>query len=90
VRSFLSPHQAYRTTVNHWLRHCPTWQFVAVPATATVCGVMLGEVLAQWLWRHHFDLSVPLGSAVGCALGSTIIAVWHRQYQRWSVRPPRR
>ncbi len=70
--------------MNDWLRRCPAWQFVLVWDSVMVAGVLLGEVVAQWLWRHHFDLGILLGSAVGSAIGSTIIAVWYRQNQQWS------
>lgn len=77
--------------MNDWLRRCPVWQFVLAWDAVAVLGVLLGGILVQWLWRHHLDLSVLAGSAVGCALASTIVAIWYRHYHRpggREVRPP--
>jgi hypothetical protein len=65
--------------VGAWLSRRPTWQFVLVWAGATAAVGLIGASLYQSLWRHHFDLAVPVASAVGAATGASILAFGYRQ-----------
>jgi hypothetical protein len=65
--------------VGAWLSRRSTWQFVLVWAGAAAAVGFIGVSLYHWLWRHHFDLALPVSAAVGAATAVSILAFWHRQ-----------
>lgn len=67
--------------MSDWLRRRPTWQFALTWDGIAVLAALATGMAVQGLWGHHLDLSSLLGSAAGCALGSTVMAVWYRQSQ---------
>lgn len=72
-----------------WLKRSSTWQFVLLSDGVMVLAVLIGVSAGQWLGHHHLDPSALLGSAVGSALGTTIIAIGYRQNQKYSTKARR-
>jgi hypothetical protein len=75
--------------VSDWLKRSPTWQFVLVWDAVIVVAMLIGASAAQWLGHHHFDPSALLGTAVGGALGTTIVAIGYRQSEKYSTKARR-
>jgi hypothetical protein len=75
--------------VSGWLKRSPTWQFVLLFDGVMVLAVVIGTSAGQWLWHRHLDPSALLGAAVGSAIGTTILAIGHRQNQKHSTEARR-
>jgi NhaP-type Na+/H+ or K+/H+ antiporter len=69
--------------VAHWQQERRSTLAYALFTGGTVfLATMAVGAAAQWLWHRHLDLSTLVGAAVGCTLGVTIMAVWHRVNQQ--------
>jgi NhaP-type Na+/H+ and K+/H+ antiporter len=67
--------------MSRWLRQCSAWQFVLCCGGTVFLASLAAGAAAQWMWRGHLDFSSLLGTAIGCTLGASIIALWHRVHQ---------
>ena len=67
--------------MSSWLRRCSTWQFVLCYGGIVFLATLAAGAAVQWLWHGHLDSSSLLGSAIGCTLGVSVIALWHRVNQ---------
>jgi hypothetical protein len=59
------------------------WQFVLAWDAIVAGAVVLGYVAGQWFWYHRLDVSTLVGTGIGAAAGTTIMAVWCRLGQRY-------
>ena len=64
-----------------WLKRISTWQYVLCLGGITFLACLAASAIAQAIWRGHVDISLMLGSSIGCTLGISIIALWQRVNQ---------
>ena len=68
--------------VMSWLKRRSTPAYALVMAGTVFLPILAAGAAAQWLWHGHLDLSTLAGAAVGCTLGTTVMAVWYRLNQQ--------
>jgi hypothetical protein len=64
-----------------WLKRLSTWQYILCLGGITFLACLAASAMAQAIWRGHVDISLMLGSSIGCTLGISIIALWQRVNQ---------
>lgn len=70
--------------MSRWLKRLSIWQYVLCLGGITFLACLAASAIAQSIWRGHVDISVMLGSSIGCALGISIVALWQRVNQSQS------
>jgi hypothetical protein len=67
--------------MSRWLKQRSTSQYVLCIGGITFLASLAASAVAQAIWRGHFDISVILGTSIGCTLGISITALWQRVNQ---------
>jgi hypothetical protein len=67
--------------MSRWLEQRSTWQYALCIGGITFLAGLAAAAIAQWIWHGHVDISSLLGTAIGCALGVTVVALWRRVNQ---------
>jgi hypothetical protein len=70
--------------MSRWLKRLSIWQYVLCFGGITFLACLAASAIAQAIWRGHLDISVMLGSSIGCTLGVSIGALWLRVNQSQS------
>jgi hypothetical protein len=70
--------------MSRWLKRLSNWQYVLCLGGVTFLACLAASAIAQAIWRGHVDISVVLGSSIGCTLGISIVALWQRVNQSQS------
>lgn len=67
--------------MGRWLKQRSTSQYVLCVGGITFLACLVASAVAQAVWRGHLDISVILGTSIGCTLGISIVALWQRLNQ---------
>jgi hypothetical protein len=70
--------------MSRWLKQLSTSQYVLCIGGVTFLACLAASAIAQVIWRGHVDVSVILGTSIGCTLGISIVALWQRVNQSQS------
>lgn len=70
--------------MSRWLKQLSTSQYVLFIGGITFLACFAASAIVQAIWRGHFDISVIIGTSIGCTLGISIVALWQRVNQSQS------